>query len=155
MSGHHHKSLLVCKLLKISFKQLILHPVLYDLPSLTICNKLIRIQRYLMVQIVVYHYLERFSFYASASVFVYRFSIDSLFWHVSVSVNPSSCHEFFHELRSKLFMKVFRYVSESVFEGELYLSFIKVKLSHRSSSYTLFELRIFRQRVIEFDGHCI
>ena len=94
MAAHHHQGVLVCELLQVSLDQLVLHPVLADLAGLSVCNKLIWVQGHIMVQVVVDHDLECFSFHTVSFIFIDRSSVDPVLRHKTVSVDTSSCQKF-------------------------------------------------------------
>ena len=155
VAGHHDKRLFVSQRFQIFFDQLILHPVLADLAGLAVGNQLVGVQGHFVVQVVIDHDLERLAFYTVALVLVDGLAVDAILRHEAIAVDAAPCHQLLQELRSKLLVKLFRNITQRVFQSELDLSFVQGQLTLRCAANTLFEGGIFRQNGVEFDCHSI
>ena len=100
MSGHYHKSLLIGQLLEISLNKPVLHPVLADLPSLSISYQFVRVKGHFEVKIIVDHYLECLTLNAFSFVLIDWLSLYLTLRTITVSVDPSHGQKLLKKLRS-------------------------------------------------------
>ena len=111
MSRFNYQGLIFCKFFEIFLDKSVLKPVLTYLSCFTVGYQLIRIKGNFEIKVVIHHYLECFACQAFALIFVDRLAVDSAFRSVSVSINSAAGRKLFHEFRSQLFVKLFRYIS--------------------------------------------
>ncbi len=92
-----------------------MHPVLANSTCLAVRDELIGIERDLEVEIVVNHDLECLALDTISFVLIDRFSVNTTFGTITVTVNLPVLIEFAQKLRRKLFMILFGNVAQCVF----------------------------------------
>ena len=89
MPGFDHQGLLLGQLLQILLNQTILHPILTDLPSLSIRNQLIRIQSDIKAKVIIDHYLKGLSLDTFTFIFRDRLRFQVSLRTVTITIDPS------------------------------------------------------------------
>ena len=142
MSRLYDQCLFFGQFLQVFFYHSVLQPVLAHLACLSVRNQLVRVERHVEVQIVVYHDLKSLACETLALVLVYRLSVYLSGRSVSVGIYSSSGSQLLHKFRSQLFVKLFGNVSQGILESYLRLLLCQAKSSVGSSPYALRKLRI-------------
>ena len=147
MARLHYERLVLRDDFEIFLYKEVLHPVLADLPSLSVGDELVWIERHVEVEVVVDHYLEGFAFDALALVFVDGLAVELSFRTEAVAVDASVLLIFFEELGGEFFVVLLGDVAQSVLEREDYFFIVEYLSSVRSPSYAGLEFRHLRKSV--------
>ncbi|KAF5038828.1 hypothetical protein DSECCO2_550230 [anaerobic digester metagenome] len=155
MTRHHDKRLFICQNLKILFDKLILHPVLADLAGFAIGDKLIRIKRHFVIQVVINHDLKGFALNAVAFVCIDGLSVDALLGHKAVAVDTPAGHQLLQKFRCQPLMKLLRDIAQGIFQGQLDFPLVQRQLPLRCTANPILQLGVFRQNSVKFYRHCV
>ena len=150
MARLHYERLVLRDDFKIFFDEEVLHPVLADLPGLSVGDELVRIERHVEVEVVVDHYLEGFAFDALALIFVDGFAVELSFRTEAVAVDASVLLVFLEELGGELFVVLLGDVAQRVLEREDDFLVVEDLSPVGSPSYSGLKFRHLRKSVRKF-----
>ena len=154
MSAHHDQGLFVGHDFQIFFDQSVLHPVLADLSCLAVGDEFVGIEGHLEIQVVVNHDLEGFCFDDLAGVFFDRLPVEFAFRAEAITVNAAVLFELFGKFFCHLFVMVGMDIAQGVFYRERFVRFSEMGLTSGRTAILRIHFGIFRQLVIQRDGHC-
>ena len=135
MTGADHKSLFFCDLFQVFFYEPVLHPVLAYLSGFSVCDQFVGIKCHIKIQVIVDHDLNGLSGQAFPFVFVHGFSVDSSVGTETVAVDPAVFHKFLVKFRNDLPVVFGGNITQSVFEGKLYVCLTQCNLPLRCPAY--------------------
>ncbi len=147
MSTVYYQCLLLGQLFQIMLYQAILHPVLAYLSCFAIGYQLVRIERYIKTEVVVYHHLKSFAFYTITFVFIYWFRMYITLGTIAITIYFAACTQLFQKLWSKLCMQIFGNVSQGVFQRNICLLRRQPETTVGCTSHSFCKFRICRQFV--------
>ena len=153
MTAHHDQSLLIRKLFQIFFDQSVLHPVLADLSGFPIGYQFVRIQGYIKVQVVIDHHLQCFAFDTFSLVFVYWLAVQLSLRAEAIPIDTASFFQFLGKLPGHLRMMIGVNIAECVLYSHSLIMFAEMCFSFGRPANTFFKSRIFRQHIVQLDGH--
>ena len=137
---------------EILFNKEVLHPVLADLPGLSVGDELVGIERHVEVEVVVNHYLEGLAFDALALIFVDGLAVEFSFRTEAIAVDTSVLLIFLQEFRRELFVVLLRNVAQRILERKHDFLIVENLSPVRSPSYAGLKFRHLWKPVWEFQS---
>jgi hypothetical protein len=139
MSRFNHKRAIFIQNFKIFADKAILHPVLANLSSFAVCNKFIRIEGDIEIEIVVYHYSESAAFQAFPWILVNRKTPDATLWSESIAIDAPTFPELLKKFRGEFFMPFFWDIAQRISKGKPFLRRAQFCVTARCSADSRFE----------------
>ena len=94
----------------------VLHPVLADLPRLSVGDKFVGIEGDVETKVIVDHHLEGLAFDAIPFVFINGLRLQVALRTVAVAVDAPAGTEFFHKLRRQSFVQLRRDIAQCILQ---------------------------------------